>query len=145
MAKRAAFVLFRGFEMLDLYGPVSVLGCHKLTGADRILTVSETARPVPTSMVLSTVTEYSIHTCPKPDVLILVGRQYRSLAVLHTILARPFCSMAKVQRAPKAHKHIILCQVVLEQGRRWITRSSSTSFGALGHHLQAALTHPPTS
>ena len=74
MAKKAAFVLFRGFEMLDFYGPVSVFGSHKLNGAYDILTVSETAGPVASSIGISTVTEYDFHTCPKPDILVLVGR-----------------------------------------------------------------------
>ncbi|CAL5221031.1 g3149 [Coccomyxa viridis] len=73
MAKKAAFLLFRGFEMLDFYGPVSVLGSHTLNGAYQILTVSETAGPVASSIGISTVTEYDFQTCPKPDILVLVG------------------------------------------------------------------------
>ena len=74
MAKKAAFLLFRGFEMLDFYGPVSVLGSHTLSGAYQILTVSETAGPVASSIGISTVTEYDFETCPKPDILVLVGK-----------------------------------------------------------------------
>lgn len=78
MAKKAAFVLFRGFEMLDFYGPVSVLGSHTLNGAYQILTVSETAGPVASSIGISTVTEYDFQSCPKPDILVLVGRSASS-------------------------------------------------------------------
>ena len=74
MGKKAAFLLFPGFEALDFYGPVSVLGSRKLNEAYQILTVSETAGPVANSLGISTVTEYDFRTCPKPDILVLVGK-----------------------------------------------------------------------
>ena len=80
MGKKAAFLLFPGFEALDFYGPVSVLGSRKLNGAYQILTVSETAGPVANSLGISTVTEYDFRTCPKSDILVLVGMPASSLA-----------------------------------------------------------------
>ena len=74
MAKKAAFLLYPGFEMLDFYGPVSVLSSCMLDEAYQILTVSETAGPVVSSNGISTVTEYGFQTCPKPDILVLIGR-----------------------------------------------------------------------
>ena len=73
MAKKVAFLLFPGFEMLDFYGPVSIFGSRKLDGAYQILTVSQIAGPVPSSVGVSTVTEYDFDTCPRPDILIVVG------------------------------------------------------------------------
>ena len=73
MAKKIAFLLFPGFEALDFYGPMSVFGSRKLEGAYQILTVSQTAGPVPNSTGVSTLTDYSFDTCPRPDILLLVG------------------------------------------------------------------------
>ena len=73
MAKKVAFLLFPGFEMLDFYGPLSIFGSKRLDSAYRTLTVSETAGPVPSSYGVATVTEYDFLTCPKPDILLVSG------------------------------------------------------------------------
>ncbi len=85
MAKKVAFLLFPGFEMLDFYGPVSIFGSSKLDGAYQILIVSETAGPVPSSGGVSTVTAYDFDTCPRPDILIIVGELALHTSSMHIL------------------------------------------------------------
>ena len=74
MSKRIAFLLFPGFEMLDVYGPISVFSSHKLNAYYKCLTVSQNAGPVPSSRGIQTVTEYDFDSCPPVDLLMVPGK-----------------------------------------------------------------------
>ncbi|CAK0736963.1 hypothetical protein CVIRNUC_000832 [Coccomyxa viridis] len=73
MSKKIAFLLFPGFEMLDVYGPISVFSSHKLNAYYKCLTVSQNAGPVPSSRGIQTVTEYDFDSCPPVDLLMVPG------------------------------------------------------------------------
>lgn len=74
MSKKIAFLLFPGFEMLDVYGPISVFSSHKLNAYYKCLTVSQNAGPVPSSRGIQTVTEYDFDSCPPVDLLMVPGK-----------------------------------------------------------------------
>ena len=74
MSKKIAFLLFPGFEMLDFYGPISVFSSHKLNAYYECLTVSQNARPVPSSLGIQTLTEYDFESCPPVDMLMVPGK-----------------------------------------------------------------------
>eukprot|EP00160_Parvularia_atlantis_P002690 Unigene12240_Nuclearia_a/m.37198 Unigene12240_Nuclearia_a/g.37198 ORF Unigene12240_Nuclearia_a/g.37198 Unigene12240_Nuclearia_a/m.37198 type:complete len:206 (+) Unigene12240_Nuclearia_a:38-655(+) len=63
-------LLFDGFEVLDVYGPVECL--HKVEGI-RIVTVAERAGLVRSTQALETRAEYGLNDCPPLTMLIVPG------------------------------------------------------------------------
>lgn len=73
MAKKIGFLLFPGFEVLDVYGPLSIFASPKLQGAYQVITIAEVAGPIEASNGISTLASESINTCPPLDVLLVPG------------------------------------------------------------------------
>ncbi|MFK7895338.1 MAG: DJ-1/PfpI family protein [Myxococcota bacterium] len=72
MAKRTlGAVLFEGFELLDLYGPLEMFGC---LGEDlTIVTLAEEAGPVRSGFGPATVAEHAFRTAPACDLYLVPG------------------------------------------------------------------------
>lgn len=68
--KTIGVVLYRGFEVLDVYGPVEMWGN---VNEYKIVTVAEEAGPVTSSQGTKSVAEYSFSDCPQVDVLLVPG------------------------------------------------------------------------
>jgi putative intracellular protease/amidase len=64
-------ILYPGFELLDLYGPLEMFGS---LGPDvPIVTVAEQAGPVRSAQGPETVATYGFDTCPELDLMLLPG------------------------------------------------------------------------
>ena len=64
-------VLYPGFELLDLYGPLEMFGT--LTQDYRIVTVAQQAGPVASTQGPATVADYDFDTVPACNLLLLPG------------------------------------------------------------------------
>jgi putative intracellular protease/amidase len=64
-------VLYEGFELLDLYGPLEMFGA--IPGQFRIITVSDTPGPVASAPGPATVAEYGYADCPPLDLILVPG------------------------------------------------------------------------
>jgi transcriptional regulator GlxA family with amidase domain len=64
-------ILYNGFELLDLYGPLEMFG--NLKPEIEIITVAEKAEPVPSFQGPQTVAEYDYQNCPPLDLILVPG------------------------------------------------------------------------
>jgi transcriptional regulator GlxA family with amidase domain len=64
-------ILYNGFELLDLYGPLEMFG--NLKPEIEIITVAEKAGPVPSFQGPQTVAEYDYQNCPPLDLILVPG------------------------------------------------------------------------
>ena len=69
-AKTIGVVLYRGFEALDVYGPVEMWGN---VPEYKIVTVAEQAGPVTSAQGTKSLADYSFADCPKLDILMVPG------------------------------------------------------------------------
>jgi len=77
MVKTVGFLLFQGFEVLDVYGPLSIFSSPKLA-AYEVITVAEKIGPVAGSNGISTVATHDFGTCPPLDILLVPGESWLS-------------------------------------------------------------------
>lgn len=69
--RNVAIFVFQGMELLDFAGPAEVF-----QGAGpkfNVYTVAESTEPVVSQRFVKLIPQYSIHNCPKPDVLVIPG------------------------------------------------------------------------
>ena len=71
--KRLGIVLFEGFETLDVFGPVEMLG--HLDKTLSLITVAEQAGPVASFQGPRAHADYSLDDCPALDLILLPGGQ----------------------------------------------------------------------
>jgi transcriptional regulator GlxA family with amidase domain len=71
MMKTLVAVLFPGFEILDLAGPLEMFG--NLTGEFSVVTVAERAGPVRSSQQVELVADHGFETCPGADYVLVPG------------------------------------------------------------------------
>src|SRR3989475_10102784 len=72
MAERTlGAVLFPGFELLDVFGPLEAFG--GLGGLFRVMTVAERAGPVASAQRVRAVADHGLADCPHLDVLLVPG------------------------------------------------------------------------
>jgi transcriptional regulator GlxA family with amidase domain len=64
-------ILYNGFELLDLYGPLEMFG--NLKPEIEIITVAEKAGPVPSFQGPQTMAEFDYQNCPPLDLILLPG------------------------------------------------------------------------
>jgi transcriptional regulator GlxA family with amidase domain len=64
-------ILYDGFELLDLYGPLEMFG--NLKPQVEIITVAEKVRSVPSFQGPQTVAEFNYQNCPPLDLILLPG------------------------------------------------------------------------
>lgn len=69
--RRLGALVFPGFELLDLYGPLEMFGC---IGPElEIVTVAEEAGPVASTPGPATVAQFGFKDCPALDLLLVPG------------------------------------------------------------------------
>ncbi|MCG3775533.1 MAG: Isonitrile hydratase [Nitrospira sp.] len=68
--KTIGIVLYRGFEVLDVYGPVEMWGNVQ---EYKIVMIAEKAGPVTSAQGTKTIADYSFDDCPELDVLMVPG------------------------------------------------------------------------
>lgn len=70
-AKTLGAILYKNFELLDLYGPLEMFG--SLESDCQIITVADSAGPVASTQGPETVAQYSYSDCPPLDLILLPG------------------------------------------------------------------------
>jgi transcriptional regulator GlxA family with amidase domain len=66
-------VLFGGFELLDVFGPLEAWGMLAASGAWTVATTAEKAGPVASAQGPRAMAEYALQDCPKLDVIVVPG------------------------------------------------------------------------
>lgn len=100
--KMLGAILYDGFEVLDLYGPLEMFGA--IPGPYEIVTVSDQAGPVASTPGVRTVADYSYADCPALD-LILVPGGFGTLAALENEALLEFLR----SRSPQAQYTMSVC------------------------------------
>lgn len=86
-------LLFEGFELLDVFGPLEAWGMLAAGGEWRIVTTAETAGAVASAQGPRAVADYVLAECPKLDVILVPGgigtrRQVQNTFVLEWLKRR---------------------------------------------------------
>jgi transcriptional regulator GlxA family with amidase domain len=86
-------LLFPGFELLDVYGPLEVFGHRTLQQDLRVLTVATEAGPVASAQTIRGMADHGVADCPPLDVLLVPGgmgtrREVDNAALVDWIAAR---------------------------------------------------------
>jgi putative intracellular protease/amidase len=101
-ARTLGAILYEGFELLDLYGPLEMFGS---LGAElRIVTAAERPGPVASFQGPKTVADYGFADCPALDLILLPGG-FGTLAQLENPLLLDFLR----ERAPRAERTMSVC------------------------------------
>ncbi len=66
-------LLFEGFELLDVFGPLEAWGMLSSGGQWRVVTTAERAGPVQSAQGPQAVAESSLSDCPRLDVILVPG------------------------------------------------------------------------
>jgi transcriptional regulator GlxA family with amidase domain len=98
-----AAVLYEGFELLDLYGPLEMFGSVGEPEL-KIVTVAAQAGPVRSAQGPSTVAEFSFEDCPPVDLILVPGG-------IGTVpaLTEPGIAAFLTERAPGAEVTMSVC------------------------------------
>jgi transcriptional regulator GlxA family with amidase domain len=71
--KTIGFVLFEGFELLDVFGPAEAYGIRDVEGAFRLVMVAQQAGPIASAQGPSAVADFSFADCPHLDIILVPG------------------------------------------------------------------------
>jgi transcriptional regulator GlxA family with amidase domain len=71
--KTIGALLFPGFELLDVFGPLEAWGMLAYAGNWELVTVAEAAGPVASAQKVRAVADWTLQSCPKLDVLLVPG------------------------------------------------------------------------
>lgn len=72
--RNIAVLLFDGVELLDFAGPFEVFSVADTTQQElNVYTVAEKTDPIMAANGLGVIPAYSIHDCPKPDIIVIPG------------------------------------------------------------------------
>jgi putative intracellular protease/amidase len=67
-------LLFEGFELLDVFGPLEAWGMHAAAGgACTIVTAAEKAGAVKSAQGPRAIADYTLTDCPRIDVMLVPG------------------------------------------------------------------------
>jgi transcriptional regulator GlxA family with amidase domain len=95
-------VLYEGFELLDLYGPLEMFGTLK--PQIEIITVAETLGPVSSFQGPQTIADFAYRTCPHLDLILLPG----GFGTVRELENQAILSFLK-ERAPEARVTMSVC------------------------------------
>ena len=74
MAQRTfGAVLFKGFELLDVFGPLEAWGMLAMQGQCKVTTVAEHSGPVASAQGPEAVAEFGFNDCPQLDLILVPG------------------------------------------------------------------------
>ncbi len=72
--KTVGVLLFEGFELLDVFGPLEAWGMHaEIPGACTIVTAAERAGAVKSAQGPRAIADYALADCPRIDVILVPG------------------------------------------------------------------------
>jgi transcriptional regulator GlxA family with amidase domain len=72
--KTVGVLLFEGFELLDVFGPLEAWGMHaEITGAYTIVTAAEKAGAIKSAQEPRAIADYSLADCPRIDIMLVPG------------------------------------------------------------------------
>jgi transcriptional regulator GlxA family with amidase domain len=71
--KTVGALLFEGFELLDVFGPLEAWGMLAAAGEWKLVTTAATAGPVASAQGPRAVADHSMADCPKLDVILVPG------------------------------------------------------------------------
>jgi transcriptional regulator GlxA family with amidase domain len=73
--RNVAIFLYQQVEILDFSGPAEVFAATMVNGAHafNVYTVAATAEPIVSQGFIDVTPDYTIHNCPKPDIIVLPG------------------------------------------------------------------------
>ena len=125
MAERTlGVVLFPGFELLDVFGPLEAFG--NLPGAFRVVLVAEQAGPVASAQGPRAVADHGFADCPRLDVILVPGgigtREQAGNPTLLTWLARRAAD-AEIVTSVCTGAALLACAGLLD-GRRATTNKA---------------------
>jgi transcriptional regulator GlxA family with amidase domain len=83
-SRRLGALLFPGFELLDMFGPLEMFG--NMPGVVEVVTVAQTAGPVVSAQGPAAVAEYGFADCPPLDLLLIPGGMATRTEVDNTAL-----------------------------------------------------------
>jgi transcriptional regulator GlxA family with amidase domain len=72
-AKTIGFVLFEGFELLDVFGPAEAYGIRDVDGAFCLAMVAQEPGPITSAQGPAAVAEYGFGDCPHLDIILVPG------------------------------------------------------------------------
>jgi putative intracellular protease/amidase len=73
--RTVGMLLFPGFELLDVFGPLEVFGSRVVAHVLHVCTVAHDAGPVPSAQGPRAVADHGFDDCPRLDVLLVPGGQ----------------------------------------------------------------------
>jgi DJ-1/PfpI family len=71
--KTVGTLLFEGFELLDVFGPLEAWGMLARSGSWRVVTTAASAGSVASAQGPRAVADYALTDCPKLDVIVVPG------------------------------------------------------------------------
>ncbi|RJQ69978.1 MAG: DJ-1/PfpI family protein [Desulfobacteraceae bacterium] len=95
-------ILYEGFELLDLYGPLEIFG--NLKPQIKIITVAERVGPVSSFQGPQTLAEFDFQKCPHLDLILLPG----GFGTIQALENQALLSFLK-QRVPSAQLSMSVC------------------------------------
>ena len=95
-------ILYKGFELLDLYGPLEMFG--NLKPQVEILTVAESVGPVASFQGPQTIADFDYQTCPALDLILLPG----GFGTIQELENQVILSFLK-ERVPSANVTMSVC------------------------------------
>jgi len=84
--KTVGALLFEGFELLDVFGPLEAWGILGAKGGWRVVTTAQSAGPVASAQGPRAIADYALDECPKLDVMLIPGGIGTRKAVDDTVL-----------------------------------------------------------
>src|ERR1700678_1924603 len=72
-SKTVGALLFEGFELLDVFGPLEAWGILAAKGGWRVVTTAQSAGPVASAQGPRAIADYTLDECPKLDVMLVPG------------------------------------------------------------------------
>ena len=70
------FLLFPGFEVLDVFGPLELFACKPMRTHFKPAFVAEQRGPVESAQDVKVVAEHDFRSCPELDILVVPGAKF---------------------------------------------------------------------
>jgi transcriptional regulator GlxA family with amidase domain len=137
--KTVGVLLFEGFEVLDVFGPVEAWGMLASATDWRVVTTAESAGPVVSAQRVRAVADHALDECPPLDVLVVPGgRGTRTLVHNATVLDWLRARSAKATLTTSVCTGAgLLARAGLLDGRRATTNKASFAWVVeQGPHVQ---------
>lgn len=71
--KTFGVVLFEGFELLDVFGPLEAFGILANANGCRVLTVAQSAGAITSAQGPKAIADFSFRDCPRIDIMLVPG------------------------------------------------------------------------